>query len=350
MLTLNDAELSELVCQGRALEKGAIDTLVDYFEDTRAETSPMRARINAELLRQPGQRRRSVTVGITGMPGSEKSSLLAKVVPSLLAKDPSVKVAILYADRSHCFSQGIPLEDRTWTQFQARETRAYVRPQNGVSTLGGLTPATFQACGLLTGLFDLTLVETVGVGPGHLDIRLLADHVCFVLQPLGGGELPFLEKGRVGMPDSFLLAVNGEPSATECHRRLVTTLAKAGPFRVERPPVLRADAKTEEGIGSMVDLLLEVIGEGSTRDPAALAHHALGRWVRDEWGRVGEHYLVDQLGGAARWVRLCRGYERAQSGLAMLLSSSSKVRLQPSVNEHAGLRDIARDHPTDVSE
>jgi hypothetical protein len=95
----------------------------------------------------------------------------------------------------------------------------------------------------------------------------------------------------------------------------------ARPFE-ETPEVLQTSARTRLGIEALASRLLDVIRKGPVRDLDELEIHAFDPWVRDEWGRAGSAYLDSQLGGAARWVKVCHGYERAQTGLASLLSTA----------------------------
>jgi LAO/AO transport system kinase len=311
---------SELVARARTLDKRAIALLVDRFEDTRPEAAAFRGQAMADLKRKDPNRR-PVILGITGTPGSGKSSLLARVVPAILAADPAVSVAVVGIDPSSRVSKGALLGDRTRMQFSPGEARVYMRSQASASILGGLAPASFQVCALLTQLFDATVVETVGIGQSELDIQLLADHVCLVLQPLGGDEIQFLKAGIVEIPDTFVLNKCDDPSAARSYHQLLGTLSLARPFE-EAPDVLQTSARTGEGIEALASRLLEVIRKGPRRDLDELEILAFDRWVRDEWGRAGSGYLESQLGGATRWVKICQGYERAQAGIASLLSTA----------------------------
>lgn len=313
--------VSEAICRARALDKAAIASLVSCCEDTRPDMAPVRSELMAEL-RQQTTEHRSVILGVTGTPGSGKSSLLARVVPTLLERDNALSVAVVAIDPSSHVSRGALLGDRTRMHFPPQEPRAYLRSQATASALGGLGPSTYQVCMLLDRLFDAVIVETVGIGQSELDIRQLADHVCLILQPLGGDEVQFLKAGIVEIPDTFILNKCDEPSASTSYHQLMSTLAMARPFDDERPPVLRASAASGQGVDDVTNSLLAVIRRGSGRGAGELEFQALSRWVREEWGRRGHDYLVNQLGGAERWVGVCRGYEGAQLGFSSMVGSA----------------------------
>jgi LAO/AO transport system kinase len=321
MSPLAAEEVSDVIRRARALDKAAIALLVSCCEDTRPDAAPVRTRLMTELREQTAEHR-SVIVGVTGTPGSGKSSLLARVVPEMLERDPGVAIAVVAIDPSSQASNGALLGDRTRMHFPPNEPRAYVRSQASASVLGGLAPTTYQVCMLLGRLFDATFVETVGIGQSELDISQLADHVCLVLQPLGGDEVQFLKAGIVEVPDTFILNKCDDPSAPRSFHQLVSTLAMARPFDEERPPVLRVSAKSGEGVDEVTEVLLDIIRRGPVREPDALEIQAFDRWVREEWGRRGSEYLLHRLGGAPRWVGVCRGYEGAQKGFSSLVGAA----------------------------
>ncbi len=143
------------------------------------------------------------------------------------------------------------LGDRTRTRFGA-DDRAYFRSQSNATELGGLAPTTYQVARLLQHLFDVVIVETVGIGQSELDVRYLADHVYLVLQPLGGDEIQFLKAGIIEIPDSFVLNKCDDPAAGTSYYQLRSALSLARPFDADLPPIHRTSARTGEGIDESV--------------------------------------------------------------------------------------------------
>ena len=265
----------------RELNKHAVSKLVAVFEDTRPQAAAKRAEILGEL----GPAKATV-LGITGTPGAGKSSLVARLVPALLAES-DLSVAVLAVDPASHVSGGALLGDRTRTRFATGEKRAFFRSQSNAAELGGLAPTTFQVTRLLKRLFDVVIVETVGIGQSELDIRYLADHVYLVLQPLGGDEIQFLKAGIIEIPDSFILNKCDDPAANQSYYQLRSSLSLARPFDEELPPIFRTSARTGEGVDEVAAAMLDV-GPRHTDDERE--EYFFTRWVEDEWGATGRRY------------------------------------------------------------
>ena len=265
----------------RELNKHAVSKLVAVFEDTRPQAAAKRA----EILDELGPAKATV-VGITGTPGAGKSSLVARLVPALLAES-DLSVAVLAVDPASHVSGGALLGDRTRTRFATGEKRAFFRSQSNAAELGGLAPTTFQVTRLLKRLFDVVIVETVGIGQSELDIRYLADHVYLVLQPLGGDEIQFLKAGIIEIPDSFILNKCDDPAANQSYYQLRSSLSLARPFDEELPPIFRTSARTGEGVDEVAAAMLDV-GPRHTDDERE--EYFFTRWVEDEWGATGRRY------------------------------------------------------------
>ncbi len=265
----------------RELNKHAVSKLVAVFEDTRPQAAASRAEILAEL----GPAKATV-LGITGTPGAGKSSLVARLVPTLLAES-DLSVAVLAVDPASHASGGALLGDRTRTRFATGEKRAFFRSQSNAAELGGLAPTTFQVTRLLKRLFDVVIVETVGIGQSELDIRYLADHVYLVLQPLGGDEIQFLKAGIIEIPDSFILNKCDDPAANQSYYQLRSSLSLARPFDEELPPIHRTSARTGEGVDEVAAAMLNVAPRHTDDEREK---YFFTRWVEDEWGATGRRY------------------------------------------------------------
>ncbi len=265
----------------RALNKHAVSKLVAVFEDTRPAAAAQRAQILDEL--GPSTAR---VIGITGTPGAGKSSLVARLVPAMLA-DSDLSVAVLAVDPASHVSGGALLGDRTRTRFATGERRSYFRSQSNAAELGGLAPTTFQVSRLLKRLFDVVIVETVGIGQSELDIRYLADHVYLVLQPLGGDEIQFLKAGIIEIPDSFVLNKCDDPAAGQSYYQLRSSLSLARPFDEDLPAIYKTSARTGEGVDELAASMLKVQTRFADSDRE---RYFFGRWVEDEWGATGRRF------------------------------------------------------------
>lgn len=306
-------DLPDLVARARTLDKRAVARLIGIFEDTRPSAVDQRRNVLRELT--DGHTAQASIVGITGTPGSGKSSLVAALVPHLLEADPELTIGVLAVDPSSHVSRGALLGDRTRVRFAADERRSFFRSQASATELGGLAPTSYQVSRLMAALFDLVIVETVGIGQSELDIRHLADHVYLVLQPLGGDEIQYLKAGIIEIPDSFVLNKVDEPAASSTYHQLKASLSLARPFEDEHPPIFLTSARTGEGIEALGASVLEVVGSPDVAGADRRDQHFFGRWVRDEWGRTGMRFLAERPGGIDAWLDASGDYETAQQRL-----------------------------------
>lgn len=304
---MTDAALVERAVGQRS--KHGIAKLVAAFEDTRPGAGERRAAI-LEMLRAQAPDRPAAVLGLTGTPGAGKSSLVARVVPGLLAQDPDLTVAVLAVDPASHISGGALLGDRTRTRF-GNDPRAYFRSQSNAAELGGLAPTTFQVTRLLQHLFDVVIVETVGIGQSELDVRYLADHVYLVLQPLGGDEIQFLKAGIIEIPDSFVLNKSDDPAASMSYYQLRSALSLARPFDDELPPIRRTSARTGEGVDELCAAMLAVAAGPRRHSIAEREEYFLQRWIGTEWGNVGRRYAAAHPDGTAGLLTAAGGFDAA---------------------------------------
>lgn len=306
---LGSLDLSELVEHAAALDRHCVAKLVSVFQDRRPQAAERRAQALAQL--EAADRAAGAVIGITGTPGSGKSSLIDRLARELLDRDPARALAILAVDPSSHLSGGALLGDRTRMVHARPGDRLFFRSEASATELGGLSPTSFQVCRLLIHLFDCVIVETVGIGQSEADIRHLADRTYLVLAPLGGDEVQFLKAGIVEIPDAFVLNKCDEPSAAASFGQMRASLGLTRPFG-EVPPIFRASARTGEGVEALADDLEAAIGNGSGRSLGDREPHFLERWVGDEWGRVGTSFLRRELGGAAQLLDAAGDFDAAQ--------------------------------------
>jgi LAO/AO transport system kinase len=154
-----------------------------------------------ELLPRTG---RSIRIGITGIPGSGKSTLIEALGRRLTTSGH--RVAVMAVDPSSRLSRGSILGDKTRMEELARDERAFVRPSPTGGTLGGVARKTretmlvFEAAG-----YDVLLVETVGVGQSEVTVRSMVDFFLLVLIPGGGDELQGIKRGIMELTDAVLV-------------------------------------------------------------------------------------------------------------------------------------------------
>lgn len=296
-------QLAAVIDRALAFHTLSIADLVAIFEDARLDAAERRAAVMAHLGAHPGRRHGRI-IGFTGAPGSGKSTLIGRLVLAIAAAR-DLSVAVLAVDPSSQASGGSLLGDRVRVRLPVDRPQLYFRSQANENELGGLGPDTFQVCRLLHHLFDLVFVETVGIGQSEIDVRWLSDRMYLVLQPLSGDEVQLLKAGIMEVPDAIVVNKCDEAPAA---RRLLASLAAALPWSrplgAEVPSLWRTSGATGEGLDALVaDLLASLEGEGRPGGLAAKEIHFFRRWVRLEWGRVGERLLEGALGGPAFLAR-----------------------------------------------
>jgi len=296
-----------LVAAAIALDKRAIGRLISRCEDPRAEAVAARGRLVAAAAAAPGHRD-ALIVGITGAPGSGKSTLIGKLATALVAADPDAAVMVLAVDPSSEISGGALLGDRTRVSFPPDEPRLFFRSQAAQGELGGIGRATFQVCRLARSLFDYLFVETVGVGQSETEVARLADTTWLVLPPLAGDEVQFLKAGIMEVPDGFVLSKCDVGAAAE---RSYAALRSALRMARGDVPLIRTSARTGEGIAELVAAIAAT--RGQRRPWPEREAHFLERWVREQYGRAGLTLLDGR--SAARWLAETGSFEAAQAAI-----------------------------------
>ena len=190
--------LAEAVLAG---QRDALAQAITWVESTLPEHQAR----NEELLRRTHHPDRSTQrLGITGIPGAGKSTLIERLGMDAIRNGH--RVAVLAVDPSSTRTKGSLLGDKTRMQSLSMHPDAFVRPSSASGTLGGVTRATSEAIQLCEAAgFDLILVETVGVGQSEVTVRDMVD--VFVLTLIGGAgdDVQGIKRGVVEMCDILLV-------------------------------------------------------------------------------------------------------------------------------------------------
>ncbi len=316
----------ELLERALSLDKYAISMLISLFENQLEVNLPRRIAV-MEILQNHPDRKQAVLLGLTGTPGSGKSSLLSTCIPRLLELNHRLSIAVIAVDPSSPLSGGALLGDRTRMRPSPHDDRLFFRSQASQSQSGGLSPSTFQVCRLLACLFDCVFVETVGVGQSEADIRHLTEHVFLVLQPLGGDNVQFLKAGIMEIPHAFIVNKCDDPSAQATYHMLSASLNLARPGERTPVPVYRVSARTGEGIDHLCRVFLDLVDSSQPTDIFSKEVHHFSKWVQEEWGKAGGRFLAEQ-GGAKQYVTAYGGFEASQRSFALdLLARFVPTRL-----------------------
>src|SRR6478672_11032547 len=142
-------------------------------------------------------------VGVTGPPGSGKSSLLSELVR--VWRSAGRSVAVLAVDPTSKRTGGALLGDRARIATESGDRGVFMRSTAAGDQLGGLAPSTRAAAQALAAAFDVVVIETVGVGQSETDVADVADTVAVIVQPGSGDVLQFLKAGIMEIPDVLVV-------------------------------------------------------------------------------------------------------------------------------------------------
>ncbi|MEZ5170712.1 MAG: methylmalonyl Co-A mutase-associated GTPase MeaB [Acidimicrobiia bacterium] len=190
-------------------------------------------------------------VGITGAPGSGKSTLTDRLVGRI--RDDGDEVGVLAIDPTSPFSGGAILGDRIRMQDHATDPGVFIRSMATRGHLGGLALATPQAVRVLDAAGkDWVLIETVGVGQVEVEIAGAADTTIVVVNPGWGDAIQANKAGLLEIADVFAVNKADRPGAAEAVRDLEMMLDLAGD-REWRPPVVETVAVDDTGTDTLLD-------------------------------------------------------------------------------------------------
>ncbi|AGK54815.1 membrane ATPase/protein kinase [Bacillus sp. 1NLA3E] len=146
----------------------------------------------------------SIRIGITGVPGAGKSTLIEAFGTYLC--EQGHKVAVLAVDPSSSISGGSILGDKTRMGELANNPRAFIRPSPSQGKLGGVHRKTRETLALCEASgFDVILIETVGVGQSEVVVRNMVDFFMLIVLTGAGDELQGMKKGIMELADAIVV-------------------------------------------------------------------------------------------------------------------------------------------------
>lgn len=236
-------ELIERMLKGDKRATARLITLVENDEEKARE-------IVKKIYSNTG---RAYIIGITGPPGSGKSTLVDKLIKK--ARDEGNIVGVIAIDPTSPFTGGALLGDRIRMQRHSTDPGVFIRSMATRGSLGGLAKATNDAIKILDAYgCDIIFVETVGVGQIEVDIVKTADTVVLVTVPGLGDDIQAIKAGLMEIADIFVVnkADKEGAEATMFELELMLDLEKDKWQKSGwRPPVVSTIAFTNKGVDEL---------------------------------------------------------------------------------------------------
>jgi LAO/AO transport system kinase len=197
---------------------------------------------------------KALLLGVTGSPGSGKSTLVTAL--TTLLRKQGKKVGIVAVDPTSPYSGGAILGDRIRMGTFSGDPGVFIRSMATRGALGGLARATSDAVAVLdAACFDVVLIETVGVGQDEVEVVRACHTVVVVSTPGMGDDIQAIKAGVIEIADIHVVNKADRDGASRTIAELKTMLNLAGPTPPSgwKPPVLPTVAETGEGVAELVE-------------------------------------------------------------------------------------------------
>jgi LAO/AO transport system kinase len=241
--TANDEKFAKWAAQVHAGDVRTISRAMTEIENRTAAAE----NLLRELFPHTGK---AYCVGITGAPGTGKSTLVDRLAAHYRAQKQSV--GVIAVDPSSPFTGGAILGDRIRMQGHASDEGVFIRSMATRGSLGGLSQATSDAALLLDAAGKkYVLIETVGVGQGEVEIARLADCTLVVLVPGMGDDVQNLKAGVMEIADVFVLNKADREGAERFEQQLRAILQIVPERDGWKPPIVLTVSTQNEGIDEL---------------------------------------------------------------------------------------------------
>ncbi len=250
---------------------------------------------------------RAHRVGVTGAPGSGKSTLVAALAKAWRARGQTV--AVLAVDPSSPFSGGAILGDRVRMQALAGDPGVFIRSMASRGTLGGLAATTADLARALDAAgFDQVVIETVGAGQSEIDVARTAQTTIVIEAPGLGDDVQAIKAGILEIADILVVNKADQPGVEATVRALKSALELESAARVSGEaapgwsvPVLTTVATVGDGIETVIDALaahriqMQSSPIGQQREIQRLRRELEARLRQRVWQRVEARLAPDTL-------------------------------------------------------
>ncbi len=198
-------------------------------------------------------------IGITGIPGAGKSTLISKLIREFRRR--GYRVAVAAIDPSSPISQGALMGDRLRMQEHATDPGVFIRSLSTRGLKGGLSLAALAMIEAFDALgYDKVIVETVGVGQAEVDIMHAAHTIIVVTMPGAGDDIQALKAGVMEIGDIYVVNKSDKPEAAKTVE-YINFVIESGELGSQRagwvPRVVKTSAIMGQGVADLADMIDE---------------------------------------------------------------------------------------------
>ena len=243
---INNADSSQLVSQGivSGILKGdnkSVARAISKIEDEMAETRDLLRKIYPHTGN-------AFIIGVTGPPGTGKSTLVDRMIS--FYRESGTSVGVLNIDPSSPFSGGALLGDRVRMIQHSLDSGVFIRSMASRGNLGGFSRATRNALRILDAAGkEIVILETVGVGQDEVEIMNAVDATVVILAPQLGDDIQMTKAGLMEIGSIFVVNKADLENADRTFHDVRQSVTKRGDWK---PPVFKTNSLTGEGINELM--------------------------------------------------------------------------------------------------
>ena len=200
---------------------------------------------------------RAYIIGVTGAPGTGKSTLIDNLVSGFRHQGKGVGVVAI--DPTSALTSGALLGDRIRMQRHSTDDQVFIRSLATRGWAGGLARATLGTVRVMDALGkDIIMIETVGSGQVELDIFRAADTTLAVLTPGSGDDIQMMKAGILEVVDIFVINKSDKEDADHLKSDLEAMFSAVNRGGEEwKPPVILTEAINDKGTAELTDVILK---------------------------------------------------------------------------------------------